>query len=318
MFDALAIPAADRASDYAFANANPPARKPHGDSRISVSFEFFPPKTPAMEGQLWQTIERLAQVQPAFMSVTCGAGGTTRTGTHQAVKRIQADTGTQAAAHLTCVDASRAEIGAIAEDYWSAGIRHIVALRGDPADGIAGVYRPRSDGYPHADALVQGLRALHPFEISVAAYPETHAQAASAQADLDALKRKADAGATRAITQFFFDVDAYARFVERAQRAGIDIPIVPGILPVTNFAKTATFAETCKVAIPARIRRQFEGIDNDPATLQLVAATVAVDQCLALHRLGVRHFHFYTLNRAELSFAICHMLGVRAARTQAA
>jgi len=318
MFDALAIPAADRTSDFAFANTNPPARKQHGDGRVSVSFEFFPPKTPAMESQLWQTIERLAQVQPAFMSVTCGAGGTTRTGTHQTVKRIQTETGTPAAAHLTCIDTSRAEIAAIAEAYWSAGIRHLVALRGDPADGTDGVYRPRMDGYSHADALVRGLCALSPFEISVAAYPETHAQAASSQADLDALKRKADAGATRAITQFFFDVDAYARFLERAQRAGVDIPIVPGILPVTNFAKTATFAKACKVRIPEKIREQFEGIDSDPATLQLVAATVAVDQCLALHRHGVRHFHFYTLNRAELSFAICHMLGVRAARTQAA
>jgi methylenetetrahydrofolate reductase (NADPH) len=280
---------------------------------IAVSFEFFPPKTPAIEAQLRHAIARLASLRPAFMSVTYGAGGSTREGTHAIVKGIQVNTGVAAAAHLTCVNASRAEIDAVAESYWAAGIRHIVALRGDPPEGL-GTYSPRPDGYPHADALVSGLRGLRPFEISVAAYPEVHPQAASAQADLDALKRKMDAGATRAITQFFFDIDAFARFLERARRAGISIPIVPGILPITNVAKAMAFAKACNVRIPAWVRRQFEDVDGDPETRQLVAAVVAAEQCRALHGLGIRQFHFYTLNRAELTLAICHMLGVRAAK----
>jgi methylenetetrahydrofolate reductase (NADPH) len=285
-----------------------PTPHPRRDNNgISVSFEFFPPKTAAMEGQLRQAIERLAAVKPAFMSVTCGAGGSTREGTHQTVNRIQTETGTPAAAHLTCAGVSRTEIRAIAETYWTAGIRHVVALRGDPPPGGSSSHS-KPDEYQYASELVRELRRLHPFEISVAAYPETHTQAASAEADLDALKRKADAGATRAITQFFFDVDAYARFVERAQRAGIRIPIVPGILPVTNFKKAVAFAKACSVSIPAKIQRRFEGIGDDPATLQLVAAMVAAEQCQALSSHGVRHFHFYTLNRAEPSFAVCHLL----------
>ena len=288
-----------------------------GDSAsdISVSFEFFPPKTLAIEDQLWRAITRLAAIQPAFMSVTYGAGGSTREGTHRIVKRIQSETGISAAAHLTCVGASHAEIDRIAESYWSAGIHHLVALRGDPAGG-GGDYLPQTDGYPYADALVRGLRGLRPFEISVAAYPEVHPHAVSAEADLDALKRKIDAGATRAITQFFFDVDVFARFVERARKAGIEIPIVPGILPVTNFAKAVAFAGACNVSVPAAVLRQFEGIDDDPETLRLVAAAVAAEQCRALRSLGARHFHFYTLNRAELSFAVCHVLGVRPACAQ--
>ena len=316
MPSALALSAANLTSDAAVAAAKPPAPEAREASRISVSFEFFPPKTRAMENQLGQTIERLAVLQPAFMSVTCGAGGSTREGTHQTVRRIQSETGERAAAHLTCAGASRTEIDQIAESYWTAGIRHLVALRGDPVHGADGVHQPGPDGYHHADALVRGLRMLRPFEISVAAYPETHAQAASAQADLDALKRKADAGATRAITQFFFDVDAFARFLDKTQRAGIDIPIVPGILPVTNFAKVAAFAKACKVGIPAGVHTQFEGIGDDPATLQGVAASIATEQCMALRKLGVRHFHFYTLNRAELSFAIAHLLGVRAVHAE--
>ncbi len=279
---------------------------------ISVSFEFFPPKSPAMEAQLWKTVERLAPVRPAFMSVTYGAGGTTREGTHRLVKKIQNEFGVASAAHLTCVDASRADIHAIAESYWNAGIRHIVALRGDLPDGARTSNHLRPEGYRNADALVRGLRSLHPFEISVAAYPEVHPQAISAEADLDALRRKVEAGATRAISQFFFDIDAFARFLDRAHAAGIDIPIVPGILPVTNFIKAIEFAKACHVNIPAWVERQFDGIDNDPETRLLVAATVAAEQCRALYGLGVRHFHFYTLNRPELSYAICHMLGVRA------
>jgi methylenetetrahydrofolate reductase (NADPH) len=310
---ALATRFASRATAIAAVRAIPPAQVEAADNDISVSYEFFPPKNPASELQLWQAINRLAILRPAFISVTYGAGGSTREGTHRIVKRIQNETGVKAAAHLTCVDADRAEIDEIAESYWAAGIRHLVALRGDPAGGFDATYRPRPDGYPYADALVRGLRGVRPFEISVAAYPEIHPQAASAEADLDALKRKIDAGATRAITQFFFDVDIFARFVERVRRAGISIPIVPGILPVTSFTKAADFAQKCNIHIPARVRRQFDGIDDDPETLRLVAATVAAEQCRALLALGFRQFHFYTLNRAELSYAICHMLGVRPA-----
>jgi methylenetetrahydrofolate reductase (NADPH) len=280
----------------------------------AVSFEFFPPKTPVMEAQLWHTVERLAVLRPSFMSVTYGAGGSTHEGTQRIVRRIQTDAGTPAAAHLTCVGASEADIDAIAESYWASGIRHLVALRGDPVGGLGQGYRPRPDGYPYADALVRGLRGLRPFEISVAAYPEVHPHAASPGADLDALKRKIDAGATRAISQFFFDADVFARFVERARKAGIEVPIVPGILPVINYARAVSFAKACNVTIPAKVHKQFEGTDDYPRTLELVAATVAADQCFALQRLGIRDFHFYTLNRAELSFAVCHMLGVRPAR----
>ena len=247
------------------------------------------------------------------MSVTYGAGGTTREGTHNIVTRIQHETGVMAAAHLTCVDTSRAEIHAIAGSYWTAGIRHLVALRGDPSGNFDVPYRPRPDGYSYADALVRELRRIHPFQISVAAYPEVHPHASSAEADLDALKRKVDAGATRAITQFFFDVDKFERFIERVRRARINIPIVPGILPITSFAKASDFAQKCNVHIPDHVRRQFLGVDDDPETLRLVAASVATEQCRALRRLGINQFHFYTLNRAELSFAICHMLGVRPA-----
>jgi methylenetetrahydrofolate reductase (NADPH) len=312
----ICLPVRTEAPPHARRRDTPPPRKAQGGADISVSFEFFPPKTPAMEDQLWRTVARLAPLRPAFMSVTYGAGGSTREGTHRTVRRIQSETGVAAAAHLTCVDADRGEIDAIAESYWDAGIRHLVALRGDPAGG-ADAYRPRTGGYAYADALVRGLRGLRPFEISVAAYPETHPQANDAAADLDALKRKVDAGATRAITQFFFDNDAFARFVERARKAGIDIPIVPGILPVTNFTKAAAFAKACNVHIPASIQRHFDGVDDDPETLRLIAASVAAEQCRTLRSHGVRHFHFYTLNRPELSFAICHMLGVRAVQAQA-
>src|SRR5579859_3339345 len=211
----------------------------HDGSDIAVSFEFFPPKTEAMERQLWDAVETLAPLRPAFMSVTYGAGGSTRERTHAVVSRIQNEVGVPAAAHLTCVNATRPEIDAIADAYWEAGIRHIVALRGDPPGGIGGTYMPTPGGYAYANELVAGLLALHPFEISVAAYPECHPQAASPDADLDALKRKIDCGATRAVTQFFFDTDCYARFLERAHKAGISVPIVPGILPLSNYARAA-------------------------------------------------------------------------------
>lgn len=281
----------------------------------SVSFEFFPPKTEKMEQSLWQAVTRLAPLKPAFVSVTYGAGGSTRERTHATVRRIQSDTGIPAAAHLTCVGASRDEIDAVARDYWEAGIRHIVALRGDPpesAGGVAGKYEPHPQGYPYAVDLVAGLKQVADFEISVAAYPETHPEAPSADADLDNLKRKVDAGATRAISQFFFDNGAFLRFRDRCAAAGIKAPVVPGILPITNFARAVEFAGRCGAAVPAEVADAFDGLDRDPETRQLIAAHVAVEQCRALLAEGVADFHFYTLNRADLTVAICHLLGVRA------
>jgi methylenetetrahydrofolate reductase (NADPH) len=277
---------------------------------ISVSFEFFPPRTEAMETQLWRAVETLAPVGPAFMSVTYGAGGSTRERTHAVVTRIQGSLGIPAAAHLTCVNATRAEIDAIADAYWTAGIRHIVALRGDPPGGIGGAYQPSPGGYAYANELVAGLLALHPFDISVAAYPECHPQAAGPAQDLDALKRKIDAGASRAITQFFFDAADYGRFRERAEKLGIDVPIVPGILPLTNFARAAEMAKSCGARVPDHLRGRFEGLDADPRAREAVAASVAAEQCRDLYAMGVRQFHFYTLNRAELVLGICRELGV--------
>ncbi|HYD30684.1 MAG TPA: methylenetetrahydrofolate reductase [NAD(P)H] [Azospirillaceae bacterium] len=284
---------------------------------LSVSFEFFPPKTEKMEQSLWQAVRRLAPLGPKFVSVTYGAGGSTRERTHATVCRLQQETGLVAAAHLTCVGATRDEIDAVARTYWEAGIRHIVALRGDPPagpDGAFAAYVPHSGGYAYAADLVAGLKNAADFEISVAAYPETHPEAPSAAADLDNLKRKVDAGATRAITQFFFDNDAYFRFVDKARKAGITVPIVPGILPITNFARTVEFAGKCNAAIPAAIADAFDGLDDDPETRLLIAATVCAEQCKALRAQGVADFHFYTLNRADLTVAICHLLGVRARR----
>ncbi|HEV2676660.1 MAG TPA: methylenetetrahydrofolate reductase [Aliidongia sp.] len=278
---------------------------------VAVSFEFFPPKTAEMEQKLWQVVERLAPLSPRFVSVTYGAGGSTRERTHSTVRRIRHETALEPAAHLTCVGASRAEIDAIVSDYWASGIRHLVALRGDPPGDAAG-YAVHPDGYDFAADLVAGIRRIADFEISVAAYPETHPDAPSAEADLDNLKRKIDAGATRAITQSFFEADTYLRFVDRARRAGITVPIVPGILPVTNFAQVAKFCKGCGTSVPDWMAHTFDGLDNDPETRRLVAATVAVDLVHKLQAAGVEEFHFYTLNRAELTLAICHMLGVRA------
>lgn len=280
----------------------------------SVSFEFFPPKTEKMEQSLWQAVQRLAPLKPAFVSVTYGAGGSTRERTHATVRRIQGETGIPAAAHLTCVGASRDEIDAVARHYWEAGIRHIVALRGDPPEadgGVAGKYVPHPEGYAYAADLVAGLKRVADFEISVAAYPETHPEAVSPQADLDNLKRKIDAGATRAISQFFFDNDAFLRFRDACAAAGIHAPIVPGILPITNFARAVEFAGRCGAAVPVELADAFDGLDRDPETRQLIAAHVAVEQCRALLAEGVDEFHFYTLNRADLTVAICHLLGVR-------
>jgi len=277
--------------------------------RLSVSFEFFPPNTEAMDAKLWRCIERLAPLAPRFVSVTYGAGGTTRERTHATVKRIVEETELTPAAHLTCVAATRGEVDDVAREYADAGVRHIVALRGDPP-GEAAHFEPHPGGYRNAAQLVAGLRSVGDFEISVAAYPEVHPDATGAEADLDNLKRKIDAGASRAITQFFFDTDVYLRFVERARAAGISVPIVPGILPVTNFARVTEFAARCGTSVPGWLEQLFAGLDDAPDVRQLVAATTAAEQCKRLCEQGVTDFHFYTLNRAELSLAICRILGV--------
>ena len=280
-----------------------------GDAQ--VSFEFFPPKSDKMEEQLWDAIKTLEPLAPRFVSVTYGAGGSTRERTHATVARIQRETALPAAAHLTCVEASRDDIADVVDAYWAAGVRHIVALRGDPP--VAGAkFQPHPDGYASAAELVAGLRARHPFEISVAAYPEAHPDAVSLAADIDNLKRKIDAGATRAISQFFFAPETFFRFRDAVAAAGISAEIVPGILPVSNVAQTRKFAAMCGAEIPAWMDRLFEGLDDHPPARQLVAATIAAELCRRLYAGGVRHFHFYTLNRAELSFAICHLLGLRA------
>ena len=279
-------------------------------SRVNVSFEFFPPNTPAMDSILWDSIEHLAPLNPSFVSVTYGADGSTRERTHRVVRRVLSETGLVAVPHLTCIDASREEIQEIARDYYELGIRHIVALRGDPPAGIT-EYRPRKDGYAYASDLVTGLREVADFEISVAAYPEVHPQAPSQRFDLENLKRKVDAGATRAITQFFFYNDSFLRFRDLCAANGIEVPIVPGILPITRFPQLARFAEACGAAIPPRVSRQFEGLENDPDTRRLVAASIAIDQVRRLQQHGVEDFHFYTLNRYRLTYAICHILGIR-------
>jgi methylenetetrahydrofolate reductase (NADPH) len=284
------------------------APRPVGGRGTSISFEFFPPKSAAAEAQLWETIRGVSPVGPTFVSVTYGAGGTTREHTHATVLRIRRETPLEPAAHLTCVGASRAEIDEIARRYWAGGIRHIVALRGDPPVGWARCPSPL-DGYGFAADLVAGLRRIAPFEISVAAFPETHPEARSAAADLDNLKRKIDAGASRAITQFFFEPATYLRFRDRARAAGIGVPIVPGILPVTDFAQVAKFAARCGTNVPRWLAERFDGLDEDPGTRRRVGAAAAAELCRALQGRGVGDFHFYTLNRAELSLAICRMIG---------
>ncbi len=281
---------------------------------VSVSFEFFPPKTPKMEENLWDSITRLAPLNPKFVSVTYGAGGSTRERTHATIQRILKETSLAPAAHLTCVAATREEVDAVAQEYWQAGVRHIVGLRGDAPDagkdGDSG-YQPHPGGYENAEALVRGLRDIADFEISVAAYPECHPDSPNLAADLDNLKRKLDAGATSAITQFFFDTDHYFRFLDHARSFGIDAPITPGILPVTNVGQLKRFAKQCGTSVPDWLGHLFEGLDDHPDTRKLVSAMVAGEMCKRLHAGGVREFHFYTLNRAELSYAICHLLGLR-------
>jgi len=281
-------------------------------SPIEVSFEFFPPADAAMEATLWQSVARLAPLAPRFVSVTYGADGSTRDRTHKVVQRIQREIALTGAPHLTCVGAPRGEVLDIARRYWAEGIRHIVALRGDAPAGATS-YQPHPDGFAYGADLVAGLRKVADFDISVAAYPEGHPEARSAAEDLDNLKRKVDAGATRAITQFFFDSDDYLRFRDRCDAAGIRVSIVPGILPITRFPQVTRFAARCGARIPDWLAERFAGLDDDPDTRRLIAANVAIEQVSRLRRHGVREFHFYTLNRAELSYAICHAVGLRPA-----
>lgn len=285
-------------------------------TNIDVSFEFFPPSTAAMEKTLWDSIEHLGVLNPRFVSVTYGADGSTRERTHAAVGRILTETDLTAAPHLTCVGASKAEIDEIAREYWDMGVRHIVALRGDPAKDANG-YSPHPDGYAYASDLVAGLKKIADFEISVAAYPEVHPEAASAADDLDNLKRKLDAGASRAITQFFFDVERYFRFRDICAQAGIESEVVPGILPITRFPQLQRFAEQCGATVPAWLRERFDGLEDDPETRKLIAASVVIEQVALLKKEGVEEFHFYTLNRHELTYAICHAIGVRRSRIAA-
>ncbi|GKX35407.1 MAG: methylenetetrahydrofolate reductase [Rhizobiaceae bacterium MnEN-MB40S] len=279
---------------------------------MNVSFEFFPPRSGDMESQLWESVMRLAPFNPDFVSVTYGAGGSTRQPTLATVRRLLSETELKPAAHLTCVNSTRDQVDAVAREFWNAGVRHFVALRGDSPDGVGKRYRPHPDGYGNAAELVAGLKAFADFEISVSAYPEKHPESPDFMTDIDMLKRKVDNGATRAITQFFFDNDSYERYVERVRRAGIYIPIVPGILPIHNFGQVAEFAGRCGASIPDWLAKRFEGLDNDPQTRALVSATVAADQVMDLVERGVQDFHFYTMNRAQLVYAICHLLGLRA------
>src|SRR6201997_720128 len=284
---------------------------PDGAPDIRVSFEFFPPKTADMETSLWEAIARLAPLSPNFVSVTYGAGGSTRERTHATVKRILTETRLTPAAHLTCVAATRAEIDAVMAAYAEAGVRHIVALRGDPPGGAGERYAPHPGGYRNAADLVAGIKRTGDFEVSVSAYPEKHPDSPSVAADIDMLKAKVDAGATRAITQFFFENALYFRYLDRVRSSGIAIPIVPGILPVQNFKQTRNFAARCGTSVPDWLAERFDGLDDDAATRKLIAAAVAAEQVLDLVDHGVTDFHFYHMNRADLVYAICHLLGLR-------
>jgi methylenetetrahydrofolate reductase (NADPH) len=291
----------------------PPLRMSRYGGRppVRVSFEFFPPKTDEAEATLWEAIGRLAPLQPSFVSVTYGAGGSTRERTQATVARIVRETALRPAAHLTCVAASRTEIGSVLDGFHEAGVRHIVALRGDPPGGVGAHYEPHPQGYRSTADLVRAVRDKGDFEVSVSAYPERHPESPSIEADLDVLQAKVDAGATRAITQFFFDNDVYFRYLDRVRRRGIEIPILPGIVPVQNFRQTAAFAARCGASVPKWLADRFENLDDDPATRRLIAAAVAAEQVIDLLDRGVRDFHFYSMNRADLVYAICHLLGLR-------
>jgi len=287
---------------------------------VAVSFEFFPPSDEPMGRQLWEALQRLAPLEPNFVSVTYGADGSTRTRTHECVLRILRETNLTVVPHLTCVGASRAEVLKIAQDYWQQGVRHLVALRGDPPSGDTspdGRYRPRAGGFAYASDLVAGLAGVGKFDVSVAAYPEGHPESGGVDADLENLKRKVDAGAGRAITQFFFDTELFLRYRDRCAAAGIRAPLVPGILPITRFPQLLRFAGRCGASVPAWLHQRFDGLDDDPETRHMIAANVAIEQVQRLRAHGVEEFHFYTLNRAELTYAICHALGLRPQLTEA-
>jgi methylenetetrahydrofolate reductase (NADPH) len=291
----------------------PVARAGDNPNPVRVSFEFFPPKTDQAEDNLWNAIQRLAPLNPAFVSVTYGAGGSTRERTHRTVTRILAETDLKPAAHLTCVEASRGEIDEVIQEYRDAGVRHIVALRGDPpgGTGIGGAYQPRADGYANATELAAAISRVGGFDITVGAYPEKHPESPSIEHDIEVLKAKVDAGATRAISQFFFDMDAFLRFRDRVRTAGITIPLIPGIMPVSNFNGLKRMSGACGAAVPSWLEAHFDGLDDDPETRRLLAASVAAETCARLQEEGFADFHFYTLNRADLVYAICRVLGVR-------
>jgi len=281
--------------------------------RIKVSFEFFPPRSDEMEGRLWETITRLEPLAPSYVSVTYGAGGSTRGRTSRTLDRILRESALKPAAHMTCVDSTRDEVDAVVREFAAMGVTRFVALRGDPADGVGAAYRPHPQGYSNGAELVAAIRRTGDFEVSVSAYPEKHPESADFATDIDMLKRKVDSGATRAITQFFFDNDTYERYVERVRRAGIYVPIVPGILPIHNFAQVANFSARCGAHVPAWLAERFSGLERDPQTHALVAAAIAAEQVLDLVERGIGEFHFYTMNRADLAFAICHLIGIRPA-----
>jgi methylenetetrahydrofolate reductase (NADPH) len=289
------------------------SRRPDIGDRIKVSFEFFPPKSDDMETRLWDTITRLEPLAPHYVSVTYGAGGSTRERTARTVSRILNESALKPAAHMTCVDATRADVEEVVRDFASMGVTRFVALRGDPAAGVGQAYRPHPQGYSNGAELVGAIRAIGDFEVSVSAYPEKHPESADFATDIDMLKRKVDNGATRAITQFFFDNDLYERYVERVRRAGIYIPIVPGILPIHNFGQVANFSARCGAHVPAWLAERFDGLEKDPQTHALVASAIAAEQVLDLVERGIGEFHFYTMNRADLAFAICHLIGIRPA-----
>ncbi len=291
--------------------AGPIARAQSRGESLRLSFEFFPPKTPALEEKLWLAIRRLEALEPSFVSVTYGAGGSTRDRTHRTVARLVEETRLRPAAHLTCVGASREEVNEVLRAYWDAGVRHIVALRGDPPQGAGALYEPHPQGYAYAADLVAGARGIADFEVSVAVYPERHPDSADWRAEIDNFKRKLDAGATRGVTQFFYEAETFLRFRDLLAAEGVEAPIVPGIMPVTNFAGVKKMAAQCGASVPAWLARLFDGLDQDPETRQLVAAATAAELCARLSAEGVRDFHFYTLNRAELVIAICRMLGVK-------
>lgn len=287
-------------------------RRSHQSSTppITASFEFFPPKSDKMAETLWNTVQRLAPLNPSFVSVTYGAGGSTRERTHKTVERILKETDLAPAAHLTCVGASQEEIDGIVKDYWDLGVRSLVALRGDPLEGIGTRYTPHNNGYPYASDLVAGIKKIANFDISVSGYPEKHPESGSWQSEIDNLKRKVDAGADRIITQYFFDNDLFDAYLDRIAAAGINVPVVPGILPIHNFEQTMVFSAKCGTSIPQWVARRFSGLNHDPETRKLVGVSIACEQVMDLVDRGINDFHFYTMNRADLTFAICHMLGM--------